>query len=261
LNYKLLILLSVLFVGANSYSQSDLKSKIIDAASAIANSVDSSNASTRDLSRALALINKAQSYIGEGTGDRPVGLISLYGSDSCNGELVANLRSRTSCLDLPNNSVWGVKINGVCLDVDDTDAVTACKRFKGGLLSPSSPVLYNSDTCRDKAVAIIANRTDCDQLGIANVWGVKIGDQCINSEDTNVKTACINFKAAGERGPKLNIYRNDRCQGSLVAVASSRTVCSDLINFASAWGISDSQGQCQDISDTTIQQTCTSFAP
>lgn len=57
--------------------------------------------------------------------------VEIYGSDSCTGGLVAIIDHHTQCQSLQGlNRAWGIKINGQCQNISDTDAVTACERFK-----------------------------------------------------------------------------------------------------------------------------------
>lgn len=55
--------------------------------------------------------------------------VLFYRNDSCSSELVGAADRYTSCSSLPNKPVWGVKINGTCQDINDTNLPTACERF------------------------------------------------------------------------------------------------------------------------------------
>lgn len=61
--------------------------------------------------------------------------VKLYHNDHCNGSLIANVNYQTNCEELGQHistRVWGIKVNGQCEDISDTDFVSACRLYKNG---------------------------------------------------------------------------------------------------------------------------------
>lgn len=57
--------------------------------------------------------------------------VKIYHSDTCSNELIASVNKYTDCQILSGQTrAWGIEVNGQCTDISDTDAVTACERFK-----------------------------------------------------------------------------------------------------------------------------------
>lgn len=116
---------------------------------------------------------------------------------------------------------------------------------------------YHSDSCSSELVMIVDAWTDCDSLGSSSVWGVKIRGVCSDIADTSAVKACKSFKALSQP-QAVKIYHSDSCSSELVAAVDRNTVCEDLRGLANAWAI-QTNGQCQDISDTDIVTACNRF--
>lgn len=57
--------------------------------------------------------------------------IEIYASDSCSSSLTAIVDYNTRCESLRGlPQAWGIKINGQCQNISDTDIVTACERYR-----------------------------------------------------------------------------------------------------------------------------------
>lgn len=185
--------------------------------------------------------------------------VELYHSDSCSGGLIARVTPATSCQSFAQaQQAWGVKINGKCLNINDTSAVQACEAFKGAA-DPEAVTIYHSDSCSGSEIAMVSSLTNCDlfeQTGSA-AWGVKVGNKCHNINDTAPALACRAFKSAGSPYA-VKIYHSDSCSGNLTAVVDYRTRCEDLRGLPDAWGI-EANGRCENISDIDIVQACERF--
>lgn len=123
------------------------------------------------------------------------GPIFLYQSDTCSGELIANLRPGFDCSLIAGKRVWGVRINGRCEDIHDMFGSAVCVAFKAAG-SNRAIQLYNSDSCSSSLMAYVDRRTDCNELAravTARVWGVRIDGVCNDISDTDVETACRTF--------------------------------------------------------------------
>lgn len=122
----------------------------------------------------------------------------IYGqSDTCDSsKVVAVVGRRTQCESLSNESSWSIKINGVCQNISDTTAVSACK----GIQYSAAPnvIFGQSDTCdMTKAIVAVTRRTDCSSLrdGKQSSWSVKLNGVCKNISDTNVTQACLGVQS------------------------------------------------------------------
>lgn len=59
--------------------------------------------------------------------------VEVYWSDSCAGSIEASFGPRTSCERLPDErKAWALKVEGQCVDIQDTDIRSACRNFGGG---------------------------------------------------------------------------------------------------------------------------------
>lgn len=57
--------------------------------------------------------------------------VEIYRSDSCSSDLVAIVDRNTYCQSLQGMAdAWGIKVNGQCTNIADTNIVQACERFK-----------------------------------------------------------------------------------------------------------------------------------
>lgn len=129
---------------------------------------------------------------------RPGARVSLYRSDSCSGSLVATVDSRTECDLIANGteSVWGIAVNGVCVDIADTQLRVACKAFRD--VNDSYAVkFYRNDRCQGGLVASASHSGRCEELrgslGTASVWAVEINGRCEDISDTSFYVACSRF--------------------------------------------------------------------
>jgi len=127
--------------------------------------------------------------------------VQIYGSDTCDSELIANIGSGTNCASLHGlHRTWGVKIQGRCIDIQDVDSDVACQMFKGGA-NPNAVGLYNSDDCASDSdlIALVDTQTQCPQLAALTtkrIYGISAHGQCTDISDTDFNSACERFKSA-----------------------------------------------------------------
>src|SRR5438128_1689012 len=96
---------------------------------------------------------------GVGQGDT----VELYNDDRCRTDLIAIVSAKTDCATFSGASqrVWGVKVNGQCLNIDDTEAQTACLLYRDGARRGAVEFYYD-DRCRATELqAIIAKKVHC----------------------------------------------------------------------------------------------------
>ncbi len=123
----------------------------------------------------------------------------LYGqSDSCDtSKVVAIVNRYTDCNMLSSSTrVWSAKINGVCQNISDTDAVTACKAI--GYQSSPNLVFGQTDSCdMSKVIMSVTRRTQCSNLpnGSDRSWSIKVNGVCQNISDTTVAQACLGVQS------------------------------------------------------------------
>jgi hypothetical protein len=185
--------------------------------------------------------------------------VEIYKSDTCSGSLVAVVDSRTDCERLGNDSAWAVKINGRCMDIQDTTLTKACQAFSGGMRGVK---FYHSDTCNGSLLGTVGRRSDCsrfaDVVNNNSVWAVEVNGQCQDIADMNPKDACEAFKG-GDRGG-VKFFHSDTCRGGLVAIVNNPADCRKLSpSMPSVWAI-EVNGQCQDINDMSFVDACARFA-
>jgi hypothetical protein len=128
-----------------------------------------------------------------GPGPRPG--VEIYDTDNCSSGLVAIVGRNTDCFNLRGQRAWGVRINNVCENIQDTRADIACEVFKDGVNSRGT-ALYRSDSCREDLIAIVDRNTDCNRLATlvaGPVWGIKKDGRCQDISDMPVLTACRSF--------------------------------------------------------------------
>jgi len=190
----------------------------------------------------------------------PETLVEMYNSDTCSGSLVGRVNPGTSCQSYAGAAaVWGIKVNGRCIDTLDLGAVQACETFKDAA-NPNTIRLFKSDTCNNSLSAIVSTATNCESLASdQSAWAVSIGGQCKDLDDTSPRLACRALRGAVSQNA-VEIYKSDTCNGSLLAIVDRYTQCQSLQGLGQAWGIKVN-GQCQDISDTDIVSACNRFKP
>lgn len=135
--------------------------------------------------------------------------------------------------------------------------------FERGGFTPRPPqilgIVYGeSDSCDIGRVAsIVRVDTDCEALGNggARSWSIKIGNACRDINDTTVTKACRAIKYAG--APNIVYGETDNCdETKIMLLVGERTECGLVRNIgARAWSVR-LNGQCRNISDTTVGQAC-----
>lgn len=188
--------------------------------------------------------------------------VELFRSDSCRDSLVGLVNPGTDCSRFStSDSVWGIRVNGVCQDIDDTNAQNACRTFQNAGNTEAIKV-YKSDSCRDSLVAIYSTYTNCDAIDNSsgnNAWAIMVGNQCQDIADTSLKMSCRAFKAVNSPYA-VRFYRSDSCRDSLVAAVDSNTKCESLSGLPQVWAI-EINGKCQDITDMDVVAACQRFKP
>lgn len=154
------------------------------------------------INEARQTIREARDYLRECGEDNDHGgggggNVSLYHSDNCSSDLIANLRPGFDCSLIADKRVWGIRINGQCEDISDMDGSAACIAFKAAG-SNRAIQLYHSDNCQDSLIATVDRRTDCSELARViseRVWGIRVDGVCSDISDTDIETACRTFGA------------------------------------------------------------------
>ena len=121
--------------------------------------------------------------------------ISFYHSDNCSSDLVAAATRNSICSDFDaNKSIWGVKVEGRCIDISDTSLGKVCPAMKSAG-SIRAVKIYHNDQCASSLVAAVEYDTRCEDLaGLASAWAVEINGQCQDISDIDIVTACNRFK-------------------------------------------------------------------
>ncbi len=185
--------------------------------------------------------------------------VEMYKSDSCKDSLIGMINFGTNCQSFAGSSVWGIKVNGQCIDTLDMSGPQACETFKDAG-NPNTLKFFKSDSCKNSLSAVVTAQTNCDSLSSDNsAWAVSIGGQCKDLTDTSPKMACKTLRGAAS-SQNVEIYKSDKCSDNLVAIVDRYTDCSSLKGLSSAWAVKIN-GQCQDISDTDIVTACNRFKP
>jgi hypothetical protein len=117
------------------------------------------------IATACSSAGEVESTVSSSQAESTGGSVALFHSDRCDtSELLATIGPATSCASLSaqiSSRVWGVRIDGQCLDVTDTDVGAACERFKGG-----GAAIFHSDRCEaSELLASLGPGSDCDALG------------------------------------------------------------------------------------------------
>lgn len=180
----------------------------------------------------------------------------IYRSDSCSGEMNAVVNRWTDCSALPSSGsdAWAVRIDGKCQDISDMSVQAACTRFKS-----RGPKVFRSDNCSGSMIMRLGRGLDCSTLPSngSDAWAIEVNGKCEDISDMSLQNACNSFSADSQDATV--IYRNDSCNGSLIALIDRDTDCSRLPSTGSdAWAVRIN-GRCENISDTNVQQACRNF--
>lgn len=187
--------------------------------------------------------------------------VAMYHSDSCSGDLIGNINPSTDCQKFNGApDVWAIKVNGQCQDINDSTAIKACENYKN-MGDEKAIRVYKSDTCSSAMSGLFSSYTDCDSLpkNGSDAWAIRFNGQCQDISDTTVAMACRSLKALSSANA-VKIFHSDRCTGALTAAVDRNTRCESLSGLADAWAI-ETDGKCQDISDTDIVTACNRFKP
>lgn len=120
------------------------------------------------------------------------------------------------------------------------------------IISPQSQVaLYSSDSCESTSLTkTLRSTTDCESWSWNGVWNtrsIKIGGNCIETEQEAAGDSCLKFKAAGSSNA-ISFYSNDDCDpAKLVAAIDENTVCRNLSNASRLYisSVGYSNGKCK----------------
>jgi hypothetical protein len=191
------------------------------------------------------------------------GQMAFYHSDSCTGELQAFVGEHTNCAELSSHvpgTVWGIKINGTCVDIADQSFVSACRAFQASS-RPHTTVLHHSDTCGNgSALAYVDEQTDCEAIDVGNtVWGISRDGVCTDTVDLPFVTACNQFKGASGSKSDVKLFRSNRCSGESVATLGAGTNCRSLSGLTQSISAIGVDGRCIDIADTSVLAACQGF--
>ncbi len=219
-------------------------------------------------------------------------VVIFSNSDSCTGPVsgAATLYPDQDVADQcrsqlanPNASAWSIRTNGQCLNIEDTNALSACAQTSVPQRQDQLQltIFSNSDSCSGSVSGSAILSTDrglaeqCQQLasrgnGGASAWSVRLGNTCTNIQDTNVLSACMGVNLPSTRPTGTTdavIYSNsDSCTGtvsgavSLIPDYDLQDQCSNLTRMgtnSSAWSVK-SNGACTNIQDTDVVSACLS---
>ncbi len=183
--------------------------------------------------------------------------VSFYRDDGkCEvGNFLGSIGPRTNCNSLPFTSrVWGVKLDGRCLDISDLEPAPACEMYKGA----TDGVLFFKDDGKCDMRNFLGSagpQSDCSRLPISSrVWGVSIGGVCIDVSDAEAETACALYQ---NRKIGVSFYHDDgKCdESSYLGSVGPYSDCNALPFSNRVWGVQQN-GQCLDISDLDPSQAC-----
>ena len=221
----------------------------------------------RYISQKLAL---AESYLQQSLNQYPTppnqppsneAKVEMFRSDNCSDDLVGIINSSTDCSRFNGaGAVWAIRVNGKCQDVDDTNAVNACRLYQNAGQQNAIRV-FKSDNCGDSLSGIFSSYTNCDSLPNdgRNAWSMMSGGKCQDIADTTLPLSCRAFKALSS-ARSVKLFHSDNCSDSMVAVIDQQTQCEGLVGLDSVWAI-QTNGQCQDVSDLDVVTACKRFKP
>ncbi len=214
-----------------------------------------------------------------------------FASDSCTGTALGVVNftadkaiNDTACLNFSKSttrSVWGAKINGICYNTADTDALNACKRTQVDPRAIDSVQLFDrSDSCSGTLLGVLSypaaaadHAAYCTNLvgaGTESVWSLKAGNgTCTDARDTNFKNACSRFRFAAvlptANQVATNFYYSDSCSNNFLArvvLGSDQNLNSQICaNMAAAitenvWGTKVDNAQCVNVTDGPLTNFC-----
>ncbi|MBS1961466.1 MAG: hypothetical protein JST04_04570 [Bdellovibrionales bacterium] len=215
-------------------------------------------------------------------------VVIFSNSDSCSGNVAgyANLQAGLDVTDQcrsqlanANASAWSIRVDGVCRDISDTNALSACAQT----IVPQRrddvqvTIFSNSDSCSGNVSAsgiFNSYRSQAEQCnamaarGNGSAWSIRIGNSCQDISDTNVLSACMGMNLPNSRpngATDAVFYSNsDSCSGnvsgsaSLLADYDLQDQCNGLTrtgSSSSAWSVKV-EGVCRDITDTDLVSAC-----
>lgn len=191
---------------------------------------------------------------------QPYEQVEMFKSDNCSSALIGIVNPGTGCNSYSSAAaVWGIKVNGKCMDTLDMPAAQACQLFKDAA-NPNTLRLHKADNCGSALSSVVSASTNCELLPSENsAWAVNIAGQCKDLADMSPKMACRSLRGAASP-VNVEIYKSDNCSSALVAIVDRYTQCASLKGMPAAWAVKIN-GQCQDISDTDIVSACDRFKP
>lgn len=190
---------------------------------------------------------------------------AIYDSSRCRaGDLKAIVGLETDCawLSAKGHDAEGIRVGNKCVDIPDTNQSNACFRYKGMASPPRQRVwVYNMDTCRKNNLsAAFSPDTDCAQLPTKGkaAQGIRVKNKCVNIPDTNVRSACFQYRELGRRkSVQIRFYSNDSClKTELIGAVSAWTDCSRLPKQGRKVEAIKVGKQCIDIDDTNFRDAC-----
>ena len=199
---------------------------------------------------------------------RIVGAFEIYNSDSCSSSyLQITVGPMTNCSLLPakGRGADGIKVNGKCINIPDTNQRAACERYRGFLFPAKRRYeVYDSSQCGSNQLkAVIGPDSDCQLFPDKghDAEGLKVDGKCINIDDTNQQDACERYK--GFSAPprrRVKLYNSDSCTSSLLkGVISVDSRCQYFsAKGRDADGVKN-RGKCINIPDTNLQAACTQY--
>lgn len=208
--------------------------------------------------------------------DNCVGTVSGFANLTAGHDVTDQCRSQ---LQNPGASAWSIRVNGSCLNIADTNALSACAQTSVPQHSDDLQitVFSNSDSCSGSVSGsgiLRNNRSQAEQCqamasrGNGSAWSIRMGNSCLNIADTDVISACMGLNLPNSRPTGTTeavIYSSsDSCSGTVSGSASLipdydlQDQCSNLTRLGSstsAWSVK-ANGACLNISDTDVTSAC-----
>jgi hypothetical protein len=125
---------------------------------------------------------------------------------------------------------------------------------------------FHDDKCSSAPFAIADQHTSCRSLANESDWvrSVRANGVChYVPSDTSLGSACEAYRDIGA-SRTVEFYFSDSCSDSLVAAASSKSRCEEIIRiggikYRSVWAVKIG-GRCINIDNTTFEMACPLYA-
>lgn len=214
--------------------------------------------------------------------------VAVYTDDYCSASTkITDISPRENCERLSvifgQSRVWSIKVNGRCVNTDDTTFGRICPELQN-LAQSQKPrsedlIVYSDDYCSPSTITtVIDPGVDCNALGTVmrstRAWSVRLNGQCVNIDDrTFSPTLCQKYQDAvladydnmgtRRRGDTVEMFSDDYCSASTKVYDVKRGTSCEALNgvFTNQriWSVRF-RGQCVNINDTTFLPACQTYS-